>query len=67
MGYIEFFKIDSEGAGWVPFEELDNSTKLDIEIELFQEGALWDLSHWNCPKCPFLDLILSVINGKIVT
>lgn len=40
MGYIEFFKIDEDGAGWVPYEELDNSTKLDIEIALFQEGAL---------------------------
>lgn len=40
MGYIEFFKIDEEGAGWVSYEELDNSTKLDIEIALFQEGAL---------------------------
>ena len=40
MGSLEFFKIDEEGAGWVSFEELDNSTKLDIEIALFQEGAL---------------------------
>lgn len=40
MGSLEFFKLDSEGAGWVSFEELDNSTKLDIEIALFQEGAL---------------------------
>ena len=40
MGSLEFFKIDENGAGWVSFEELDTETKLDIEIELFQEGAL---------------------------
>jgi hypothetical protein len=40
MGYIEFFKIDENGAGWVPFDELSDEKKLDIEIELFQEGAL---------------------------
>jgi hypothetical protein len=40
MGYIEFFKIDEDGAGWVSYDELDSETKLDIEIALFQEGAL---------------------------
>ena len=40
MGYIEFFKMDENGAGWVSFDELDESVKLDIEIALFQEGAL---------------------------
>jgi predicted HTH domain antitoxin len=40
MGSLEFFKIDENGAGWVSFDELDEETKLDIEIELFQEGAL---------------------------
>lgn len=40
MGYIEFFKLDENGAGWVSFDELDEEKKIDIEIELFQEGAL---------------------------
>ena len=40
MGSLEFFKIDENGAGWVSFEELSDEKKLDIEIELFQEGAL---------------------------
>jgi predicted HTH domain antitoxin len=40
MGSLEFFKMDEEGAGWVSFEQLDEETKLDIEIALFQEGAL---------------------------
>lgn len=37
---IEFFKIDENGAGWVSWEELPESDKLDIEIALFQEGLL---------------------------
>lgn len=40
MGSLEFFKIDENGAGWVSYDELDKETKLDIEIALFQEGAL---------------------------
>jgi len=40
MGYIEFFKMDVDGAGWVSFEELEKDTQLDIEIALLQEGAL---------------------------
>lgn len=40
MGYIEFAKIDETGVEWVSWDQLDNSTKLDIEIALFQEGAL---------------------------
>ena len=40
MGKLEFFKIDENGAGWVSFDELDSDTKLNIEIELLQEGAL---------------------------
>jgi hypothetical protein len=40
MGYIEFFKMNEEGAGWVSFEELEKDTQLDIEIALFHEGAI---------------------------
>jgi hypothetical protein len=41
MGYVEFFKLDSEGAGWVQFAELSEDTKMDIEIALLNEGALF--------------------------
>lgn len=40
MGFIEFAKIDKDGVEWVSFNELSDETKLDIEIALFQEGAL---------------------------
>jgi hypothetical protein len=40
MGYVEIFRIDEQGAGWI---NLDNATPeelLDLEIGLFQEGVL---------------------------
>lgn len=40
MGYIEIFRMDSEGAGWVSLEDATPSEKLDLEIGLLQEGAL---------------------------
>ena len=40
MGYIEIFRIDSEGAGWVDLSEATPQEMLDLEIGLFQEGAL---------------------------
>jgi hypothetical protein len=40
MGYIEIFRMDSEGAGWVDLSEATPSEMLDLEIGLFQEGAL---------------------------
>lgn len=40
MGYIEIFRIDEEGAGWVDLSEATPSELLDLEIGLFQEGAL---------------------------
>jgi hypothetical protein len=40
MGYIEIFRIDEEGAGWVDLSEASPSVLLDLEIGLFQEGAM---------------------------
>ena len=40
MGYIEIFRIDSEGAGWVDLSEATHDEMLSLEIGLFQEGAL---------------------------
>jgi hypothetical protein len=40
MGYVEFFRIDEEGAGWVDLSEATPEERLDMEIALFQEGAL---------------------------
>ena len=40
MGYIEIFRMNEEGAGWVDLSEATPNEMLDIEISLFQEGAL---------------------------
>lgn len=40
MGYIEIFRMNEEGAGWVDFSEITAEEKLTLEIGLFQEGAL---------------------------
>jgi hypothetical protein len=40
MGYIEFARIDNDGVEWVGLESASPAELLDIEIGLFQEGAL---------------------------
>jgi hypothetical protein len=40
MGYIEIFRLDEQGAGWVDINDATPSELLDIEIGLLQEGAL---------------------------
>jgi hypothetical protein len=40
MGYIEIFRIDNEGAGWVDLSNATPAELLEIEIGLFQEGAI---------------------------
>ncbi len=40
MGYIEIFRLDEQGAGWVDLSDATASEKLDLEIALFQEGVL---------------------------
>ncbi len=40
MGYIEMFRIDEEGAGWVNLDQATPEELLTLEIGLFQEGAL---------------------------
>jgi hypothetical protein len=40
MGYIEIFRINENGAGWVDLSEATPSEILDLEIGLFQEGAI---------------------------
>jgi len=40
MGYIEIFRIDNEGAGRVDLSNATPAELLDIEIGLFQEGAI---------------------------
>ncbi len=40
MGYIEIFRVNDEGAGWLDLSEANPQELLDLEIGLFQEGAL---------------------------
>lgn len=40
MGYIEIFRLDEQGAGWVDLSEATPEELLNIEIGLFQEGAI---------------------------
>jgi len=39
MGYIEFFRIDDEGAGWVDLSEATPDEMFNIELALLNEGA----------------------------
>ena len=40
MGYMEFARIDNDGVEWVDLESATVAELLDIEIGLFQEGAI---------------------------
>lgn len=40
MGYIEIFRLNEEGAGWIDLSDATPQELLDIEIGLLQEGAL---------------------------
>jgi hypothetical protein len=40
MGYIEVFTMNSEGAGWLDLSDIPPEVLLDLEIGLFNEGAL---------------------------
>jgi len=40
MGYIEFARINEEGVSWVNLSEATPEELLEIEIGLFQEGAI---------------------------
>ena len=40
MGYVEIFRLDNEGAGWLDFSDIPAETLLELELGLFQEGAL---------------------------
>lgn len=40
MGYIEFARITNEGVEWVDITNATPSELLDIELGLFNEGAI---------------------------
>ncbi len=46
MATMEIFRINNEGAGWVPLSEATASEKLDIEL-----GILTNQVTMHCFKC----------------
>ena len=40
MGFIEFARINEEGVSWGDLSEATPTELLDLEIGLFQEGAI---------------------------
>ena len=57
MGYIEIFRLDEQGAGWVDLSEATPKELLDLEIGLFQEGALQGVS---LPKLSVAQAIITI-------
>ena len=39
MGYIEIFRMNDEGAGWVDLSEATPDELFNIELGLLEEGA----------------------------
>lgn len=42
MGYIEIFRMDNEGAGWVDLSEATPDELLNLELGLLNENALFN-------------------------
>jgi hypothetical protein len=41
MGYIEIFRIDNEGAGWIDLAQANSDELFNLEVGLLNEGALF--------------------------
>ena len=41
MGYIEIFRMDENGAGWVDLSDATPDELFTIEVGLLNEGALF--------------------------
>ena len=41
MGYVEIFRIDNEGAGWINLEQATPDELFNLEVVLLNEGALF--------------------------
>ena len=41
MGYIEIFRMNDEGAGWVDLSEATPDELFTLEVGLLNEGALF--------------------------
>ena len=47
MGYIEIFRIDNEGAGWIDLEQATPDELFNLEVGLLNEGALFTTKEAN--------------------
>jgi hypothetical protein len=47
MGYIEIFRIDNEGAGWVDLSKATPDELFNIELGLLNENAFDGSLFWN--------------------
>ena len=41
MGYIEIFRIDNEGAGWIDLAQANSDEIFNLELGLLNECALF--------------------------
>ena len=41
MGYIEIFRIDENGAGWIDLSQANQDELFNLEVGLLNEGALF--------------------------
>ena len=47
MGYIEIFRIDNEGAGWIDLSQANSDELFNLEVGLLNEGALFTTKEAN--------------------
>jgi hypothetical protein len=47
MGYVEIFRIDNEGAGWIDLAQANEDELFNLEVGLLNEGALFTTKEAN--------------------
>ena len=47
MGYVEIFRIDNDGAGWVDLSQATPDELFNLELGLLNEGALFSTEEAN--------------------
>ncbi len=47
MGFIEIFRLDENGAGWVDLSEATPDEMFNLELGLLNEGALFTTPEAN--------------------
>jgi hypothetical protein len=47
MGYIEIFRMDNEGAGWIDLSKANENELFNLEVGLLNEGALFTTKEAN--------------------